>query len=304
MNIDQLKAFQQVAHNGTFTLAAEKLFLTQPAVSQQVKSLETSLQVVLFDRTEKKIRLTKEGEIMLSYVQSFFDIYNEIETVAHQLNSLEKGKISIGATTVIGTYFLPRVIGNFSKKYSGIEINLRVGNSKVIHTLLQKGKIDFGFAGRLSGAMEREHSIAHREKFLMVTSPDNPILKQHNPSLTDFLNSPFVFREKGSQTRMLIKELFKKHTGKESPDKFIELHNLEAAKRMVEEGYGITLLPEIAVKKDISSGLLKHINFLEFNLCLDYYLFKGSFISRASETFLETVSSHKIFNYGLIYNLS
>jgi DNA-binding transcriptional LysR family regulator len=213
MNIDQLKAFHQVTQSGNFTSAAKKLFLTQPAVSQQIKSLETSLGVILFDRTEKKIRLTKEGEIILSYVESFFRLYNEIKTVASHLNSLEKGKISIGATTVIGTYFLPKIIGNFSKKYPGIEIDLRVGNSKLIHTLLKNGKVDFGFAGKLSGSVETESPIVHRENFFLITSPNNPILKTKNPSLADFLTDPFIFREKGTQTRVMVKTLFQKIIG-------------------------------------------------------------------------------------------
>jgi len=300
MNIDQLKAFRQVTQTGSFTLAAKKLFLTQPAVSQQIKSLEDSLKIILFDRTEKKIRLTREGEIILSYVRSFFDLYDEIKTVAGHLHSLEKGKISVGATTVIGTYFLPKVIGSFNKKYPGVEINLKVGNSKVIHTLLKNGKIDFGFAGKLSGSVKIKNNIIHREKFFLITSPDNPILKKKNPAITDFLSNPFIFREKGTQTRVIVKKLFQKILGQEHPDKYIELHNLEAAKRMVEGGYGITLVPEIAVKEEISSGLLKRINAKEFNIYLDYYLFKNTFLSRASEVFLETVSKKQIFNRGLV----
>lgn len=298
MNIDQLKAFQQVAQTGNFTLAAKKLFLTQPAISQQIKSLETSLQLILFDRTAKKIRLTKEGELTLSYVHKFFKLYDEIKNISIHLNSLEKGKISIGATTVIGTYFLPKIIGTFSKKFPGVEINLRFGNSNVIHTLLENGKIDFGFAGKLSGPIEMENPIIHTEKFFLVTSPDNPILKKNNPSLSDFLSYPFIFREKGTQTRLLVKEFFKKNTGKEFPEKFIQLHSLEATKRIITEGYGITVLPEIAVKDEISSGSLACINMKAFDLYLDYYLFKGTFLSRAAEAFLEMVFKKNIFDRG------
>jgi len=295
MNIDQLRAFYQVTQSGSFTQAARELHLTQPAVSQQIKALEESLHVTLFDRTEKKIRLTRDGNFILSYVQKLFNLYDQIKLVSKHLNSIEKGTISIGATTVIGTYFLPKLIGRFSKKYPGVEINLRIGNSKKIQALLKNGKIDFGFAGKLMGTLDLEHSIIHTEKLEIITSPDNKILKKTGLSFSDFIDTPFIFREKGTQTRILVERLFKEKTGKQASEKFIELHNLEATKRMVEEGYGISVIPEIAVREEISAGKLTCINLKEFDFCLNYYLFKGTFLTRASEAFLEMIYSSDIF---------
>ena len=298
MNLDQLKAFKQVAQIGNFTLASKKLFLTQSAVSQQIKALETSLQVKLFDRSAKKIRLTREGVLILVCVRKLFTNLEEIKVVASQLNSLEKGKISIGATNVIGTYFLPKIIAAFSHKFSGIDISLKIGNSKTVHKYLKEGNIDFGFAGKLSGSLKPESTIIHTENFLLVTSPNNNTLKQTKPSLSDFLQNPFICREQGTQTRLHVKKFFLENTGKELPNKLIELHNLEAAKKIVQEGYGITVLPEIIVRDEIDSGLLVNINAKKAVFYFDYYLFKQNYLSRASDAFLELVFKMNAFNQG------
>ena len=103
MNIDQLKAFQRVASRESFTKAAQELFLTQSAVSQQIRSLEEEIGSRLFDRSGRRIRLTGEGEILLTYTQRLFDLHEEIEKLFGNLRTLKRGKIAIGATAVIRT---------------------------------------------------------------------------------------------------------------------------------------------------------------------------------------------------------
>ncbi|MBW1642137.1 MAG: LysR family transcriptional regulator, partial [Deltaproteobacteria bacterium] len=149
MNFDQLKTFHHVAQAGSFTLAARELFLTQPAVSQQVKALELFLGTTLFDRSGKQVRLTSEGEILLSYTGRLFHLYDEIEAIFSHMQDLKKGKVTIGSTAVIGTYFLPRTIGRYNKRYPGIELDLKMGNSNTVHSMLADGKIDLGFAGKI-----------------------------------------------------------------------------------------------------------------------------------------------------------
>ena len=121
MNIDPLKAFPRVAHTGSFTKAAEELFLTQPAVSQQIEAQEGSFGITLFDRSNKKVRLSNEGEILLAYTNRLFNIFEEIEILFDQFEDLRKGKVTLGSTAVLGTYFLPRIIGRYSKQYRSEE---------------------------------------------------------------------------------------------------------------------------------------------------------------------------------------
>ncbi len=139
MNFDQLKTFHQVAQTGSFTLAAGELFLTQPAVSQQIKALEFFLGITRFDRSGKQVRLTSDGEILLSYSGRLFHLYDEIDAIFSHMQDLKKGKVTIGSTAVIGTYFLPRIIGQYNKRYPGIKLDLKMGNSNTVDSMVAVG---------------------------------------------------------------------------------------------------------------------------------------------------------------------
>jgi DNA-binding transcriptional LysR family regulator len=298
MKLDQLKSFHRVALTGSFTEAARDLFLTQPAVSQQIQLLEHAMGVRLFDRPGKKTRLTSEGEILLSYTIRLFQLYEEIEMLFSQLHGLEKGKVTIGSTAVLGTYILPRIIGRFSKKYPGIEIDLRMGNSQMVHNWLLEGSVDLGFAGKMKNHRRLKRIRIHREMLLMVCSKDNPLAQKKSVRVDDLGNTPFIWREKGTQTRSLVKEWFEKNTSKKFPQKSIELQNLEAAKRTVIEGYGVTVTPEIAARREIHLGLLRPIHLNDFSLWFEYYLLflKGKIFSKASRAFIEMLANFKLLS--------
>jgi DNA-binding transcriptional LysR family regulator len=295
MNLDQLKAFHQVAATGSFTKASRILFITQPAVSQQVQALESYFGITLFDRSGKKVMLTSEGEILLTYTANLFRHYNEIEELFGQMQKLKMGKITIGATAVMGTYFLPGMIGRYNKRYPGIDIDVRMGNSHKIMNSLLEGEGDIGFAGRIKVNPRLEAIPIHREKLLVVSAPDNPLANKKVVFPTELGKIPFIWREKGTITRELVKGWFEKSVGRKYPHKSIELQNLEAAKRTVLEGYGITVIPEISVRREIHLGLLKPVNLKGFDLFSDYYLFylKGRTFSKASLAFFEMLAGYK-----------
>jgi DNA-binding transcriptional LysR family regulator len=175
-----------------------------------------------------------------------------------------------------------------------------MGNSNNIHNMLLEGSVDLGFAGRLKAHSNITSVRVHREKLLLVSAPDNPITTRESVTVDELDRASFIWREKGTQTRVLVKEWFEKKVGRNYPRKSIELQNLEAAKRIVVEGYGITILPEIAVKREMHVGLLKRINLKEFDLSFDYYLFylKRKIFSRATEAFLEMISGFRLFSHA------
>ena len=299
MKIDQLKSFHQVAVTGSFTQAARELFLTQPAISQQIRTLEHTLGATLFDRTGKRAVLTGEGEILLSHTERLFDIYNEIEMLFGHLHNLEKGKITIGSTAVLGTYFLPKMIGRYSKEYPGIDIDMRMGNSHKVTSMLIAGQIDFGFAGKVSTEPRLKDLLIHQEKLMLVTSPENPLTLRASVTLDEVKKYPFIWREKGTRTRDLVSGWFKKQVeGLNYPERSIELQSVEAAKRTALEGYGVTIVPEISVMRELHLGLLKPIHLDGFDLTFDYHLFykKGKVFSRAAEAFINMLSEFRLLS--------
>ncbi len=299
MNIEQIKAFHRVASTGSFTRAARELFVTQPAVSHEIKALESSLGVTLFDRSSKKVRMTAEGEILFSYTHRLFALHGEIESLFGRLKTLQYGSIRIGSTALLGTYFLPRIIGRLNRKYPGIHVDLRMGNSDEIIHLVREGAVDLGFAGMIVKDTRIRFIPVHQEKLIMVASPRHR-LAGRKISLDDISGTPFIWREKGTQTRKLIEKWFDGQPRCQYPQEAIELENMEAAKRMVEEGYGITVFPEAAVKREISAGLLKRLNLEGLNLVNFYYLLflKGKKPSRAIEAFQEMLLNTPLLSHS------
>ncbi len=299
MNIEQVRAFYHVASMRSFTRAARELFITQPAVSQEIKALETSLGVMLFDRSGKKVQMTTEGEALFSQARRLFALHEEIESLLGRSRSLQHGQIRIGSTALMGTYFLPKIIGRFNRKYPGIEIDLQMGNSDQVMNLVLEGLVDLGFSGMTVSHTRLKSTLIHQEKLVMVASPRHPIAARRI-SLDDVSEIPFIWREKGTQTRKLIEKWFVGQLRGRYPRKSIELQNMEAAKRMVEEGYGITVVPEAAVKREISAGWLKPLHVEGLNVVNSYYLvsLKRKRLNSAAEAFQTMLSKTRLFSCG------
>ena len=299
MNVEQLQAFHKVAATGSFTRAARELFVTQPAVSHEVKALESSLGVTLFDRSGKRVRMTAEGEILFSYTHRLFALHEEIESLFGRMKTLQFGSIRIGSTALLGTYFLPRIIGRLNRKYPGIQVDLRMGNSDEVIHLVREGTVDLGFAGMIVKDARIRFIPVHQERLIMVASPRHR-LAGRKISLDDISGTPFIWREKGTQTRKLIEKWFDSQPRHRYPREAIELANMEAAKRMVEEGYGITVFPEAAVKREISAGLLRRLNLEGLDLTNSYYLLflKGKKQSRAVEAFQKMLLSSPLLSHS------
>lgn len=300
MNVDHLKAFQKVAATGSFTKAARELFLTQSAVSQQIRTLENEIGGKLFDRSGRKILLTGEGEVLLTYAEKLFDLHEEIETLFGGLRTLRKGKVAVGATAVIGTYFMPAVISAFHRQYPGIEIDLRMGNSEQILRMVLDREVDLGIAGLTKKDSALQSVFLHREKLLFVCSPRNPLASRESVSIRELDRIPFIWREKGTQTLELVQRWFREKAGGDFPRQGLSLANMEAAKRVVEEGYGVTIVPETASRREIEAGFLALLNVAEFDLTVDYGLFyrRGRVFSRVAESFLESLCGLGIFSHG------
>jgi DNA-binding transcriptional LysR family regulator len=300
MNVDQMKAFHKVAGTGSFTKAARELFLTQSAVSQQIRALENEVGSRLFDRSGKKIRLTGEGEALLTYTERLFDLHEEIETLFGSLRTLQKGKIAVGATGVIGTYFMPIVISAYHRQYPGIEIDLRMGNSEQILRMILDREIDLGVAGMVKKPAALRSVLIHQEELIFVCSPENPLAARRIVTLGDLDRIPFIWREKGTQTLALVQRWFQENATGDFPHQTLSLDNMEAAKRIVEEGYGVTIIPATAARREIDAGLLKRLNVVGFDLTVDYGLFypKGRLFSGAAEAFLATLRAPGIFSHG------
>jgi DNA-binding transcriptional LysR family regulator len=145
MNIHQLAVFHAVAEQGSLTRAAALLFISQPAVSKQLRELERSLGMALFHRLSTGVRLTEAGELLLGYSRQIFALEHEAESALRELHNLERGRLRIGASTTIGTYILPPACARFGRQYPKVELALDIDNSRAIVERLRAGRVDLAW---------------------------------------------------------------------------------------------------------------------------------------------------------------
>jgi len=272
MKLDQLRTFQQVALTRSFTRAARELFLTQPAVSQQIKALENTYGVKLFNRTGKKIQLTIEGKALFAKINLLLNELKDIEKLFEDLSKRDIGRIDIASTAIFSTYFLPQAMGGFIKNYPGVELELHTGNSHKVITKLLEGTADFGFGGVVKPVPEIQYTMIHQEPFVFVAGADHPLAAKAQISVADLKHFPFIWREHGTLIRRKMEEMLGGAEANIIFSNIVEVQNVETVKRLVEEGYGVTIIPEVAVKREIDAGWLKHVNLSSFNLKASYYL--------------------------------
>lgn len=298
MNFDQLKAFHRVALTGSFTKAARLLHITQPAVSKQVQLLEYSLGITLFDRQGRKVRLTNEGKTLLSYTDRLFDLYGEILAIFESEKSMEHGKIAIGSSNVMGTYYLPKIIRLYNNQYPGIEIDLRLGNSDYVIDKILEGEVDIGISGKAGAHPKLSKQLIHKERLLLISSVDHDLAKREFIEADDLLKASFICRERGTSNRAAMDKFFKKKFDKKYPKISLEIENVEAVKQIVQHGYGITIIPEVTVRREIESGILKKLQFPELDLSVDIYMVyvKNKVFPKAVRTFLEILAGSGIFS--------
>ncbi len=274
MDIGHFKTFNQVAVSGSFTKAAQALYLSQPAISMQIQALETYLKVSLFDRSRRKISLTREGEVLFEYTQRIFQLFDEVQCVFQNISKLQVGRLTIGATGVMATYYLTRFIRRFHERFPGIELEILSGNSYRIAELVASGEAELGFAGRSVIPSQLQQVFLHRENYMMVVGKSSPLASRAGELLTPdaLLEMPFVMREKGTRIRAKMHAWFKRHTATLTPENTVTLSNLEATKRLIGSGYGISAIPHLAVSSEVEQGELVEIKVKGFNLAVDYYL--------------------------------
>lgn len=274
MDIHHFKTFNQVVISGSFTKAAQALFLSQPAISMQIQALENFLKVSLFDRSRRQVSLTKEGEVLFEYTQRIFLLFDEVQSVFQDISKLQVGRLRIGATGVMGTYYLTRFIRRFHERFPGIELEILTGNSWRIAELVAAGEVELGFAGRSVIRSQLQQVLLHRENYKMVVGQSSPLATQAKEVLSPevLLEMPFVLREKGTRIRAKMSAWFKRHTNALIPENTVTLSNIEATKRLIGSGYGVTAIPHLAVADELEQGQLIELKVKGFNLVVDYYL--------------------------------
>ena len=254
MDLYQLRGFYEIARERSFTRAAEKLFLTQPAISLQIKALEAELGEVLLDRNRRQIRLTAAGEVLFEHVR---EILAHVETARNDIAALReelRGRLVIGTSDTNCTYILPSVLSQYRQMYPGVELDIRNRMSPEVANLVAADEVDVGLATLPVKHRDLVEEFLFERSEALVCRPDHVLAKRKNISLEKVAEHPLLALERGSTSRQLLDAAFAERGLR--PQIAMELGGIEVMKRFVEIGLGVALVPQVAVEVEVERGTL------------------------------------------------
>jgi DNA-binding transcriptional LysR family regulator len=253
-NLDnfRLVVFRKVADQLSFRKAAEELYLSQPAVSLQIKALEEDLGVQLFDRTGTQIRLTSAGRLLLRYAEQVSSLLRHAEQEIASLSGDHSGHLALGASTTIAQYVLPRLLGEFSRAYPRIQSTLISGNTEHIVEAVERQKIELGFIEGPARSRGVKTEPFLKDELVLIVSTAHEWAELASIPSADLCSAPLLMRERGSGTRRVV-EMALERSGikRNSLHIVMELDSTEAIKSAVEAGLGIGFISRWAIAKDL-----------------------------------------------------
>ncbi len=294
MTLAQLRTFCTVARLNSFSRAAEKLHLTQPAVSAQVVALEEHLQVKLFDRIGKRIALSDAGTLALQAAEEVLERLAALDQQLLDLRGLKAGRLAIGASQVVGVYLLPELLGHFRTAYPHIELNVQIEPARRVVEMVLEGAVDIAMIGegpRLSDERVAIKPVLRDELVLIV--PTNHVFTQLGSVPPSSLRQmPFVLpRRDSASSESLLEQLAAVGI---HPEVVMELGNIGAVKRAVEVGLGISIVSRLAVARELADGRLQSLSItglsLERQIALCWHHARP--FTRTTELFIAFVNAY------------
>ncbi len=284
-----LALFVAVVEHGTMTAASEASGLGQPAISAQVRTLEGHYGTALLERGARGVVPTRAGRLVADYARRTLALVDELKRSIDDLEGLTAGHLVIGASSTVGEQFLPAYLGRFHSAYPGVALEVRIGNTDEITTLVAERSLDFAFVGKAPADPDLTAEPAFTDEVVPFVAPGDPLLASV-PMATESLNGcQFVLRERGSATRDLALRCLEREGC--TPGHTIELGSNEAVKRAVEAGLGIGLLSTHAIEAERLAGLLVDLPLARWHCPRSFWLIRrrDRSLSRAEQAFLALV---------------
>jgi DNA-binding transcriptional LysR family regulator len=277
-----IKIFVRAVEMGNFSQVAEEFYMSQPAVSNQIKKLEERFKVRLFERHKKGVTPTQVGRMMYSYSKRMINISNEVKAKICDLTDVYDGRLVIGASSSVGEYLIPKMVGRFKKSFPQVLVQLNITNRNSVIESLLNYNIDLGL---IAGTIQNERIITIKfilDELYLLCSSEHPWIKRESIDIEEITSSPIILREAGSQTRDLILKTLGKHKIKyNNLNVFAEFNNFEAIKSAVESNSSVvTIISQWACLKELKLGTLKRVKINNFSIIREI-----NFIRRKREAF-------------------
>jgi DNA-binding transcriptional LysR family regulator len=290
MDLNQLQGFVTIVHEGTFTRAAERLFLTQPALSLQIKALEEELGAPLFERRNRQVFLTEAGRTVFDRAEHLLALAGQIRQDIDALQGPHSGRLNIGASDTTCLYVLPPLVQQFRSRFPGVEIHLTNRPSGEIVELLKTGAVDFGIVTLPVADSQVESERLFWREDVAICRRGHPLANQAEIDLADLNQYPLLLLEQGSTSRALLDGLF---AAAGLAPQVIDLGSIEVIKRYVEIDLGISVVPALSVAEEVRAARLCALR-------LPWLLRRGvglvqrrrGYLSPASQMFLRMLRDH------------
>ncbi len=273
MDIRQLEIFVKVAELGSFSKAADALYLTQPTISEHIRTLENELGVKLLDRLGRGAAVTKGGHLLLGYAQRLLALQREARQAMESFQGRMSGELLVGASTIPGEYVLPVMVGRFKEKFPDISITLLIGDSQTVIDWVVEGRAELGVVG----ARPPQRAIEYRELMpddvVVVVNASHPWHGRKQVALEELRQEPLLIRERGSGTRAALEAaLAEAGTGLGAFRIVGEMGSTQAIKQAVKAGVGISVISRRAVEEECRAGVVWCLRVKDLKVVRSFYL--------------------------------
>jgi DNA-binding transcriptional LysR family regulator len=266
MTLEQLRIFLAVVEHLHFTRAAEELYITQPAVSAAIQSLEKEYNLKLFHRVGRRIEITDAGKLLKAEAQKILDQVELTKRGLQELTNLQRGELRIGSSLTIGNYWLPQRISEFKQQYPGITVNCILANAEEICEGTASGLFDLGLVtGEVKPALRHclEQTVIDSDRLQIVVGKSHPWYERGEISLAELPQTDWVMRESGSGTQQMFEQALQEW-GIDVADLNVVLilNTSEMIKAVVESGVGVAAISEMMIQKELQLATLRAIRVL------------------------------------------
>jgi DNA-binding transcriptional LysR family regulator len=291
MDLARLRVFQAVADEGSFSRAARALFLSQPAITQHIHALEAELGVPLFDRLGRRTSLTPAGASLAQHVPQIMGMVRAAETAAREAGGEASRTLRLGVSETLATYVLPPLLGDLQRRLPAIELRLTVGDSAELLLALLNNDIELAFWLREAAHPHLEQTVFRDEPLVWVLPPNDPLGQAASLPAQAFPGRRLLLRKRNSAARRVIQALLEREQA--FPSDVLEMDNLEAIKRSVEVGFGISIAPRSAVLREMEAGTLGVVplDAPDAQITSSYAQYTGRRLSAPARVFVEVLDT-------------
>lgn len=298
ITLQQMEALICLAEEGSFSLAAKKMHLTQPALTKNIRNAEDYLGARLVNRSSTGITLTPEGKILYDYARRIIKLREEAKEKISSLGANSGGNIYIGGSTIPATYILPRVLAALRQENPEIIVNIKTADSEDVMNMVLAGEVEMGIIGKKPVNKKLSSKKLWKDRLSLVVTRSHPWNGKKSVLMKDLLSEPFILREKGSATRDFLENYLKeeKSVNLSQFNVCAEMGSSEAVKESVIAGLGVSIISSHAVARELAQGLLAEISIQGCRMERNFYLiYRHNFdlrpIHKAFLRFLESFNS-------------